>query len=135
MNNNELHGTLALVRPDLENDAAHQQGQVGVLTYIDNSEKAYLSFPKGGEGIYEPADLFQLKEGNVFEALKNEAGGKMSVKDYKDLFSIDLLQKLGRSTDTLQALEIAGSNPAIWDKALDTVASRMAQAQTYAMAR
>ena len=135
MNHNELHGTLALVRPDLENDPARQQGEVGVLTYIDNSEKVYMSFPKGGEGIYEPADLFQLKEEDFFTAVKNDNSGTIGLKDYKDIFKIDLLQKMGRSTDTLRALEIAGTNPAIWDKVLDSVDSKISQNHSYSMTR
>jgi len=135
MNNSDLHGTLALVRPDLQNDPAKQQGQVGVITYIDNSEKAYMSFPKGGEGIYEPSDLFQLKDTDFFELFKQSNDGAVNLKDYKDIFRIDLLTKLGRSTDLLAALEIAGENRNIWDKVLDSVDSKMTHQQTYAMAR
>jgi len=135
MNHNELHGTLALVRPDLENDHARQLGEVGVITYVDNTDKVYMSFPKGGEGIYEPADLFQLKEDDFFTTVKNDNSGSIGIKDYKDLFKIDLLQKMGRSTDILRALEIAGTNPAIWDKVLDSVDSKLAQHQVYTMTR
>lgn len=134
MNNSELHGTLALVRPDLENERDPHKGEVGVLTYIDSENKAYMSFPKGGEAIYEPYELFQLQEKEHLPAIA-ASGEQVSLKDYKDLYKIDLLQKMGRSTDLLQALEIAGANPDIWNRTIRSVESQLEVKQTFAYAR
>ena len=133
MEKNQLIGTLALVRPDLQDDAAKQQGEVGVLTYIDSDNKAYMSFPKGGEGIYEPKDLLQLRTSPLLPAAKEDPG--LSLKDYKSLYTIDLLQGMGRSTDLLRALEVAATNPTVWDKALQSVESQLEIKQSHAYTR
>jgi hypothetical protein len=134
MNNSELFGTLALVRPDLENKHDPHKGEVGVLAYIDNDNKVYMRFPKGGEAIYEPNELFQLDQTEHLPAIKS-TGEQVSLQDYKDLFKIDLLQKMGRSTDSLQALEIAAANPGIWERALKSVEQQIEIKQDFAYAR
>jgi hypothetical protein len=122
--NSELHGTLALVRPDLENARLNQSGEIGVITYIDTQDEVFMSFRNGVEGRYSPDDLMQLKDRDqIFPELKNY--GDLDTDDYKDLYKISLLQDMGRSTDILRALEIAGNNPAVWDKTLVPVSDRM----------
>jgi hypothetical protein len=134
MENSDLHGTLVLVRPDLENDPVRQQGQVGVLTYIDSSDNVYVSFPNRIEGKYDPDALMQLKEKEeIFPQLKDYDA--LNMEDYKDLYKISLLQDMGRSTDILRALEIAGNNPALWDKALVNVEDKMAWKQVFSVSR
>jgi len=134
MNNNELYGTLAIVRPDLEKPLDPYKGEVGVLTYIDTANKVYMSFPKGGEAIYEPYELLQLRNTDHMAAIKN-TGESVSLEDYKDLYKIDLLQKMGRSTDLLHALEIAAANPDIWNRTLRSVESQLEIKQHFAYAR
>lgn len=121
MNKNELHGTLVLVHPGLENDPARGQGKVGILTYVDSQNEIYVKFADQKEGHYSPNALLQLKDRNeLFPALMKDASA-MDLKDYKDLYKISILQDVGRSTDIWHALEIAGNNPAIWSKALTPV--------------
>lgn len=119
MNNDNLIGTLALVHPGLENDPARKHGEVGVITYIgkENGE-IYMSFPGGGEGVYEAGTVLSLKDKNeVLNTLVND-GDNMDVNDFKNLYKISILQDRGTSTGLLSALEIARDNPNIWDQTL-----------------
>ncbi len=125
MNNNDLHGTLVLVRPDLKDDPAKQQGKVGILTYVAANEDIFVSFRNHAEGRYTAGDLFQLKDKHELFSDLMDYGSSLGLKDYKDLYKISLLQDSGRSTDILHALEIAGANASIRDKSLVTVQERM----------
>jgi hypothetical protein len=119
MENNELPGTLALVHPYLENDPSQRQGQIGIVTYIDDEKKeVYLSFEQGPDSAYQAADLFQLKpKDRLFPELTDKAS-TLSITDFKDLYKIGLLQDRGRGVDQWQALEIARENPGIWESVL-----------------
>jgi hypothetical protein len=119
MNRNELHGTLVLVHPGLENDPAGKQGKVGILTYVDSSDEIFVSFDNNqSEGKYSPNALLQLKErSELFPDMMKEAA-TLNLDDFKDLYKISLLQDRGRNVDIWDALEIAGSNPAIWARSL-----------------
>ena len=117
MNSSELHGTLVLVHPDLKDDPAKKQGQVGILTYMDSGDRAFVSFLDNKEGQYDTANLFQLKEReHLFESIDDPSS--LSVRDYKDIYQISLLQDYGGNKGTLRALEIAANNPSIWEKTM-----------------
>ncbi|MGF7036943.1 hypothetical protein [Mucilaginibacter lappiensis] len=119
MNKNELHGTLVLVHPGLENDPAGQQGKVGILTYVDSSDEIFVSFDNNQtEGKYSPNALLQLKDRSELYPAMMEEAASMNLEDYKDLYKISLLQDRGRNIDIWNALEIAGNNPAIWSRSL-----------------
>ncbi|SEO10402.1 hypothetical protein SAMN05192574_105316 [Mucilaginibacter gossypiicola] len=130
MTNNELLGTLALVRPDMENDPAKKQGSIGVITYVDHPEElVYISFKGGEEGRYPAADLFRLKDRDkLFPNLMKNAL-QLDVKDFKDLYKISNLQDLGRGEDLWQALEIARDNPNIWEGGLETLDAGISKRQ------
>lgn len=127
--NNELHGTLVMVHPDLQNDPYEKQGQVGIVTYVDDKSDIYVSFNHKAEGVYTPSALFQLKERKELFANTHDSFGSMRVDDYKDLFKISQLQDMGRGKDLWHALEIARDNPAIWPKSLSLVEEGMAISQ------
>jgi hypothetical protein len=132
--NNQLHGTLVLVHPYLEDDPARQQGKIGILTYVAEDKEVFVSFQNGAEGQYNAGDLLQLKDRDkIFDERQNF--GDLSLDDYKDLYKISLLQELGRSTDILHALEIAGRNPAVWEKTLLPVSERMTAKQDLSLTR
>ena len=134
MDKSELYGTLVLIHPDLRDDPARKQGKVGVLTYVDAGNEAFVSFLDKTEGHYKPEALLRLKgRDELFSTIDDPAS--MSLSDYKDLYKIGLLQDLGRSTDMLQSLEIAGNNPAIWDRSLVNVAELMAPKPEHSFSR
>jgi hypothetical protein len=120
MNQENLIGTLALVHPQLADDPARKQGQVGVITYASKEgHEIYMRFPGSGEEVYQPDAVMRLKgKAEVLEALVND-GDHMDVNDFKDLYKVTMLQDRGTSTGILSALEIARDNPNIWDKTLE----------------
>ena len=131
----ELHGTLALVRPDLENDPNGQQGKIGIVNYVDMKDDIYLSFNDGKEGIYSGDALLQLKGKNETLGAAMNNVSAMQLKDYKDLYKISLLQDLGRGKDIWQALEIARDNPDIWKDSLVGVDQAIGAKQTQLVGR
>ena len=124
MNSKDLIGTLALVHPGLANDLARKQGQVGVITYVGKeNHDIYLSFPGGGEGIYNSDTVLRLRDKNaVLDALVNE-GDQMNLEDFKNLYKVTMLQDRNTSSALLSALEIARDNPGIWNKTLDNASA------------
>ena len=135
MNNNELHGSLVLVRPNLENDPVRQQGQIGIISYVDLKDDVFVSFKNGTEGIYTGDSLLQLKNRDkIFTDLMSNASS-LELKDFKDLYKISLLLDIGRSTDVWQALEIARDNPDIWKGSLVAIDNSMARQETQTVGR
>lgn len=134
MKNEDLTGALVLVHPELENDPAKKQGQIGVLTYPREFNEMYVSFPGGGEGIYDADKLLRLKDKQaVFDDLMKN-GSSMEQNDFKAMYKIMLLQDRGTSRATYDALEIARDNPGVWDKALEHIAQneKISLQKTYA---
>jgi len=124
MYNEDLIGTLALVHPDLANDPARKQGEVGVITYVGKeNHEIYMSFPGNGEGIYNGNALLRLQDKNkILETLVNE-GDNMELDDFKALYKITMLLDRNTSTGILSALEIARDNPNIWSKTLENAST------------
>jgi hypothetical protein len=131
-----LHGTLALVRPDLENDPVHQQGEIGIITYVDrNNDEVYVIFDNGKEGTYQGEALLQFKTPDEVAASPVDNAREMKLKDYKDVYKIGLLFDLGRSADLMKALEIARDNPDIWRDVFVTLAERIEHRQNQLVGR
>lgn len=119
MNNENLNGTLVLVRPDLTVDPANGQGKVAIVTYDRvQSKEIYVAFNNGKEGIYPPEFLLKLKDKKTILNDLMANGSEMPLDNFKDLYKISMLLDRGTSTAQWQALEIAGQNPAIWDKSM-----------------
>src|ERR1700709_787643 len=114
----ELHGAQVLISPDLENDPAKQQGKAGVIAYARTYDEIYVNFTNGKEGIYSLEDVMQLKDRSEIFPEDKAALASISLKDYKDLFTIAELMDKGKSTDLMKALEIAGANPGVREAAL-----------------
>ena len=131
-----LHGALALVRPDLENDPVRQQGEIGIITYADEvHNELYVIFDNGKEGVYPGEALFQFKTPEDVAASRVDNDREMQLKDYKDVYKIGLLLELGRSEDLMKALEIARDNPDIWRDVFVTVGERIEQRQKQSVGR
>jgi len=135
MKNEDLTGSLVLVRPDLTNAPARQQGQIGIVSYVDLKDDVFVSFKDGTEGIYKGGSLFRLKSRDtIFTDLMSNASS-LELKDFKDLYKISLLLDKGRNTDVWQALEIAGGNPGIWKGSLVAIDNSMARQETQTVGR
>jgi len=119
MNNESLNGTLVLVRPDLTIDPNVGQGKVAIVNYeSQQSNQLYVAFNNGKEAIYSTEAVLKLKDKKTILADLMANGAGMKLDDFKDLYKISLLLDRGTNLAHWQALEIAGQNPALWDKAL-----------------
>lgn len=119
MENESLNGTLVLVRPDLTFDPANGQGKVAIVNYDrPQSNEIYVAFNNGREAIYPPEALVKLKDKQTILNDLTRNGSKMPLDAFKDLYKINILLDRGTNTGNWQALEIAGKNPAVWEKAL-----------------
>ncbi|UOE52591.1 hypothetical protein MTO98_16055 [Mucilaginibacter sp. SMC90] len=119
-NSENLNGTLVIVRPDLTIDPANGQGKVAIVTYDrQQSNEVYVNFANGREGVYPPELLLKLKDRQTILSDLKRDGAAMPLDNFKDLYKVGLLLDRGTSTAQWQALEIAGKNPAIWEKALE----------------
>lgn len=136
MNNENLNGTLVFVRPDLTIDPANGQGKVAIVTYDrEQSKEIYVAFNNGKEAVYPPESLLKLKDKKtILDDLKAN-GSAMQLDNFKDLYKISLLLDRGTSTAQWQALEIAGQNPAIWDKSMQPAKAAEKQALEKASTR
>ena len=134
MNNESLTESLVLVHPDFKDDPMQKQGQVGIMTYPRELNEMYVSFPRGGDGVYSWDTLMKLKgKQEIFDDLMTN-GSSMQQDDFKAMYKIVLLQDRGTSRGTYDALEIARDNPGIWERALDPVRQieRLDLSKTYA---
>jgi len=119
MENQSLNGTLVLVRPDLTFDPSNGQGKVAIVSYDSRqSNEIYVAFNNGREGIYPPEALVKLKDKQTILNDLTTNGSKMPLDAFKDLYKISILLDRGTNTGYWQALEIAGKNPTVWEKAL-----------------
>jgi len=134
--NNELLGTLALVRPDLEHDPVGRKGNIGVITYVDSlEEQVYLSFESGGEARFPAAELMRLKDrGKLFPGLMKNATS-LDLNDFKALFKISNLQDMGRGQDNWLALEIARDNPGVWEGSLEPLSESISYQKANTLGR
>ncbi|SHM92549.1 hypothetical protein [Mucilaginibacter sp. OK098] len=136
MDNESLNGTLVLVRPDLTVDPANGQGKVAIVNYeSQQSKEVYVAFNNGREAIYPPESLLKLKNKNTILNDLMANGTAIPLSNFKDLYKISLLLDRGTNIAHWQALEVAGHNPEIWDKALQPAKPIEKQALEKAYAR
>lgn len=133
MENQNLAGTLVLVKPDLENDPGPKHGHIGVLTLAFSEKENYVKFPEGGEAYYPAEQVLMLKDKQeVFNDLTNN-GSSMPLDDFKAMYKIMLLQDRGTSQALYSALAIANDNPGVQEKVLQPITPTQKQelSQTY----
>lgn len=121
MENENLTGTIVLVRPDLENDPDTKRGQIGVLTLAFSEKENYVRFPEGGEAYYPAGQVMMLKDKKqVFDDLTNN-GSSMPLDDFKAMYKIMLLQDRGTSQALYSALAIANDHPGLQERVLESI--------------
>lgn len=122
MTNKEMVGTLVLVHPDLEDHPAGREGDIGVITYVDEHQnEIHLLFTDQAEAVYPSDALFRLKEREEIFSRDSPQTNAATLNDYKDLYKIAMLQDMGRSTDIWNALVVARDNPGVWQASLVSV--------------
>src|SRR5882757_6138930 len=110
-NTDDLTGSLVLVHPDLQDDKAGKQNQIGMITHADLiNDNVIVTFGKGEQALYSTDALLTLKPANdIYRALLT-SHKSLEKEDYKALFQISLLQDYGSPGKTKTAIELAMKN-------------------------
>jgi len=107
-----------LVHPELTNDPANKQGEIGFITAaILNTDEFYIGFDDKEVGFYGADALLMLNESELIYDFIDQNFGKLSTQDFKDLKNIVLLQLQGTEKHTRAALELVQKNTNIRDAA------------------
>jgi hypothetical protein len=123
---NELTGTLVLVHPELTEDPAMRQGQIGIITGADlENDDVFVSFGKGERALYSTDALLVFKPTEeVYNLLMNDAR-KASQEDFKTLFQVNLMQQHGISGLVRKAMDLVSGNKVVRDFSMDTLENQL----------
>lgn len=127
----ELAGTLVLVHPDLPEDPAKRQGQVGMITGTDlDKDDVFVSFGHGEQALYSADALMVLKPAeNIYTTLMAHRT-HMAYDDFKTLFQINLLQQHGGPDAVKKAMTMAIGNNSLRDNSMQTLEDFLKQQQS-----
>jgi len=118
----DLTGTLVLVHPDLTDDPAKRQGQIGIVTGADlSNDDVFVSFGKGEQALYSTDALLVFKPAaEIYGLLMNDArnAGK---EDFKALFQVNLMQQHNTSGLVRKAMDIVKDNKVVREFSMDTL--------------
>ncbi|QEM06232.1 hypothetical protein DIU31_022925 [Mucilaginibacter rubeus] len=105
-----------LVHPDLKDDPANKQGEIGFITAaILDTDEFYVGFDDHEVGFYSASALLTFKEpGEIYDLLHQKAL-TLSVDDFKDLKNIALLLDHGTEKHVRTAMELVKKNGGIHD--------------------
>ena len=122
----ELTGTSVLVHPDLDDDPARKQGQVGIITGANvDTDDVYVSFGKGENARYSTNALLVFKPAEaIYELLMNDAR-KANYDDFKALFQINLMQQHGQTPMVRKAMELVKDNKVVREFSMDTLENQL----------
>ena len=118
----ELQGKLVLVHPDLTNDPAGKQNEIGVIKTSDlEQDDVFVSFDNGELSLYATDALLILKPANEIYDKIASIELKLDFPDLKALNWINLLQRYGSSNQLRNAMEQAKQHPGIHSLCLITL--------------
>jgi hypothetical protein len=125
----ELTGTLVLVHPELTDDPAKRQGQIGIITGADlENDDVFVSFGKGEQALYSTDALLVFKPASsIYDLLMNDAR-KASQEDFKALFQVNLMQQHGLTPLVRKAMDFVKDNKVVREFSMDTLQNQL-QAQ------
>ncbi len=119
-NSNDLHGTLVLVDPNLSDDPAKGQGQIGVVKYDrQQSQEVYVGFENGAEAIYRPEQLLKFKGPEAIRQTLIAEKQTLPVNDFKALYKILTLLDRGTPKATWDALAVAREHSGAISRAME----------------
>jgi hypothetical protein len=123
---NELTGMQVLVHPELSDDPAMRQGQVGIITGVDlENDDVFVNFGKGEQALYSMNALLVFKPSEEIYKLLMDEARKASQKDYKALFDVNLLQQFGFMPSVRKAMNDVRNNKVVRDFAMDTLENQL----------
>jgi hypothetical protein len=108
----EYTGSYTLVHPDLADDPAQKQGQIGIITYAEpEQDNFYVSFGKSQPALYSADALLVLQKHQNIHANAVANFRELSTDDFRTLLKISLAQQSGQLNQLRHALEMAATNP------------------------
>jgi hypothetical protein len=124
----ELIGTLVLVHPQLTNDPAGKNGQVGIITGADlQNDDIFVRFGRSGQGVYGSDALLLLKPAQQLKELLGQNKLTLNDADYKALFQISLLQEFRESTANIKtAMSLALQNETVMGYSMQSLEEKLA---------
>jgi hypothetical protein len=122
----ELTGTLVLVHPELSDDPASRQGQIGIITGADlENDDVFVSFGKGEQALYSTDALLVFKPAeDIYNLLMNDAR-KASQADFKALFQVNLMQQHGLTPLVRKAMDFVKDNKVVREFSMDTLENQL----------
>lgn len=123
----ELTGTLALIHPNLTNDPAGKQGQVGIITNADlQNDTIEVRFGKNGKGNYGTDALLLLRPSEQVKENLELHKHELPESDYKALFNISLLQEFKQSTANIKsAMSLALQSETVRNFSMESLEDRL----------
>ena len=120
-------GTLVLVHPNLTNDPAGKQGQVGIITDANlQDETIEVRFGKNGKGVYGTDALLLLRPSEQLKETLEQHKHDLPENDYKALFNISLLQEFKQSTSNIKsAMSLALQSETVRNLSMETLEDRL----------
>lgn len=126
----ELTGTLVLVHPDLTDDPARRQGEIGIITGADlDNDDIFVSFGKGEQALYSTDALLIFKPADVIYGLLMNDARKASQSDFKALFQVNLMQQHGLTPLVRKAMDLVKDNKVVRDFSMDTLQNQLGISQ------
>ena len=134
--NNEQSGTYAMINPQIDNDPAKRQGEIGLIVDANlERDDIWVSFGRDKVGLYSTNALMVL---NKHEQISQNAMDKrfeITGADFKKLMEISLLTQSGRPEKMKAALEMAGSNETLLKNSTSTLQDRLGLVLNYEAAQ
>jgi hypothetical protein len=134
--NDELTGTFVLVNPQLTNDPAGKQNQIGVITSAEiENDDVFVSFGKEGQALYSADALLVLKRHDTihFDVIRDAA--KIEVQDFKDLLRVSMFANSPFMKDRREAMEMARDSQAVSAYSLISLEEALGLKQDYSVGR
>jgi hypothetical protein len=123
---NELTGMLVLVHPELSDDPANKQGQVGIITGAELQEdNVYVSFGKGEQALYSTDALLVFKPENDLYTTIMTKGKDAGPDVFKKLFQVNLMQQHGITPLVMKAMKLVSDDKVLRDFSMDTLENQL----------
>lgn len=123
--NDELKGTIVLIHPDLPNDPANRQNQIGRISHADlMNDDIFVNF-EGEQALYASDALLVLRSNEEIHQNLADMAYETPFRTLKALTQIDLFLRYGGEKKDMKAMEIARLNPDVQHHCLETLAGQL----------
>ena len=126
-----LESMPVLVHPQLDDDPAGKQNQVGIITSADIAiDEVFVNFADNTQGLYSTDALLALLPAEEIHQNLVDNAFTLAMQDLKVLTQIDLLLNFGSHQYRQEALKLAQQNESIWLFCLDTMHNQLGPDQS-----